>query len=163
MDLLDLNRGITEILTNDSVLKSISTGGINKVEDISEDVFGKGYETYKISLGAEAYDKPIKIAIGIPRKSIDPEMEKRPTPDTKIYDFERELEKFQRMLPNLMKTYPDEFVAIINGVVIDHDKDELKLAKRVYSKYKNEFVLVREVREQLPEIFALESPEGIVR
>lgn len=81
--------------------------------------------------------------------------------DADISAFERELEKFHNLLPNLMKTHLHQFVAILNGKVVDFDKDLFELAKRVYKKYPDEYVLIREVREELPEVFAMESPEGV--
>ena len=81
--------------------------------------------------------------------------------DADIFAFECELEKFHNLLPNLMKTHLHQFVAILNGKVVDFDKDLFELAKRVYKKYPDEYVLIREVREELPEVFAMESPEGV--
>jgi seryl-tRNA synthetase len=81
--------------------------------------------------------------------------------DTDISAFEHELEKFQNLLPDLMKTHLYQFVAILNGTVVDHDEDEFRLVKRLYRKYPNDYVLIREVKKEPPVIFALESPEGV--
>ncbi|MFH1881532.1 MAG: hypothetical protein ABIL62_02315 [Planctomycetota bacterium] len=132
-------------------------------QEIRQDFFGKEYKAYIISFDVAAYDKPIKIAIGIPKHSIDPEVEQKREHDPNILAFERELEKFRSMLPALMKSHPNKFVAVLNGKVVDHDKDELRLANRVYMKYPREFILIREVKKEIPVIFAMESPEGVGR
>ncbi len=76
-------------------------------------------------------------------------------------DFQRELSAFRRMLPTLMRTCPGEFVAVLNGDVVDRDKDEFELAERICNNYTNQFVLIREVKEEILDTVALESPEGV--
>lgn len=146
-------------LTNE--IKEIFLDHTHKKQDVKKDIFGEGYKAYTISIGDEAYDRPIKLAIGIPVKKIDPEMEKSEKPDTSLLAFKKELDKFNQMLPTLMKTYPAEFVAILNGEIVGHHTDELQLAKQIYKRYPAKFVLVREVKSEAPVTVALESPEGV--
>jgi len=172
MNLLDTNIAERNIpidrIERGDLFKASSMG---TEQEIWQDFFGKEYKAYIISIDIAAYDKTIKIAISIPKHSaisipkhsIDPEVEQKREHDPNILTFERELDKFRRMLPALMKSHPNKFVAILNGKVVDHDKDELRLANRVYMKYPRVFVLIREVKEELPVTFALESPEGVGR
>lgn len=157
-------RILDEAPVESDLFKAFLAPGLKGAKEIKGPVFGKGYAIHAYSITSEGYDKPIRVAIGIPlKKSIDPEVEMRREDDQNLLAFEHELEKFQIMLPKLMKTHTDKFVAILNGAVVDHDKDELKLTKRIYSNYPNQFVLVREVKEAVRVTFALESPEGVGR
>jgi len=167
MRLTDLTNGKRDISDNKIVesglFKALLGAGLKRAKEIKENVFGKGYAIHASSISIEGYDKPIQVVIGIPlKKSIDPEVEERVDENQNLLAFKRELEKFQTMLPELMETYPNEFVAILNGEVVGRDKDELELAKKIYKKYLTQFVFIRQVKEELPVTFALESPEGVV-
>jgi hypothetical protein len=76
-------------------------------------------------------------------------------------DFELEDAAFKVMLPTLLVMWPDWFVAVKNGCIVDRDQEEMALATRVEQKYPREFVLIRQVKEQSEE--HLPSPEGEVR
>ncbi len=160
--MVSLTNGRQKFLDEDGYL--VKRGPKGELEQWKKEDSKKGYTIHAFSVASEGYDKPIQLLIGIPRKKcIDPEAEEQEKREWDLSAFEHELQRFQRILPELMKTYPHQFVALLNGEVVDYDKDELELAKRVYSKYKSEFVLVREVKTEVPVIFALESPEGVVR
>ncbi len=47
---------------------------------------------------------------------------------------EREYHAFLRLLPELLKTHRGQHVAIHNEQVVDFDKDEIALIKRVHAK-----------------------------
>jgi len=49
--------------------------------------------------------------------------------------FQEDREVFLRLLPELLKTHPGQFVAIFHGRLVDADPDQWALAKRIYAKY----------------------------
>ena len=49
--------------------------------------------------------------------------------------WEREYRAFLQMLPELLKTHRDRYVAVHEGRVVDDGDDELELASRVWAKY----------------------------
>ena len=55
---------------------------------------------------------------------------------------------FQKMLPTLLSTYANQFVAICSGKVIDSDPDEFELAERVNRLPSDQFVLIERVSEE---------------
>ncbi|MCS6843769.1 MAG: hypothetical protein NZ528_05505 [Caldilineales bacterium] len=59
--------------------------------------------------------------------------------------LEAEMAAFQAQLPSLLPAYPDEFVAIHEGQVIDHDKDLRALHQRVYNRMRSVPVLLQKV------------------
>jgi hypothetical protein len=62
-----------------------------------------------------------------------------------------ESEAFLRLQPDLWEQYPEEYVAIHRGKLVDHDADKAALLQRVEQQYPEHFVLVRQVRIE-PEI-----------
>jgi len=82
--------------------------------------------------------------------------------DTVMKAFERESAAFRRLLPGLLQSSEGWFVAILREEVIDKDPDQFELAKRIDRQFKNEFVLIRQVTEDEPEVILLESPEHLV-
>jgi hypothetical protein len=159
-------------------LKALSSFGLLKFgEDITreilpddeqssgqslKDLFGKDYETYSMKIFTDAYDKPLKIAIGIPKNMSDFVESKSydNASETNYYLFEAEMERLKEVALQLAEKYPDEFIAVKGGEVLDHDKDELTLTKRIYSRYPNDFVLVTHTQQiGIPTEVWLESPE----
>jgi PHD/YefM family antitoxin component YafN of YafNO toxin-antitoxin module len=65
---------------------------------------------------------------------------------------------FQRLLPELLKTHRDQFVAIRDGCLVDADADESALARRVLAQG-DEPVYIQEVRAE-PRVYELPSPEN---
>jgi hypothetical protein len=109
------------------------------------------------------YAQSVKVTVEIERKKIDPEIEDEGrTISDSFRDFEREVAAFGRILPGLLKTHQGVFVAIRKGQVIDQDKSEFSLAKRVHTRYRNEFVLIRpvEVGGDSVAYLSFESPGG---
>ena len=62
----------------------------------------------------------------------------------------REEAAYRMMHAKLMARYANEYVAIYQGELIDHDRDELALLRRLDNQYPNEVVLMKQVRS-LPE------------
>jgi hypothetical protein len=49
--------------------------------------------------------------------------------------FQRELEAFRRLLPELLKTHRDQYVAIHEGQVVGTGPDQIELADRAYAQF----------------------------
>lgn len=75
-----------------------------------------------------------------------------------VNNFDLEDAAFKVMLPTLLVMWPDWFVAVKSGCIVDRDQNEIALATRVEAKHPREFVLIRQVKEQSEE--HLSSPEG---
>jgi hypothetical protein len=73
--------------------------------------------------------------------------------------LEEERETFKRLLPELLKTHPGQFVAIQGGHPIDADTDEGALARRTLTKA-DQAVTIQEVSAQ-PRIYELPYPEVV--
>jgi hypothetical protein len=72
--------------------------------------------------------------------------------------LDRELEAFRAMHADLLASYRDEYVAIHQGRVIDHDLDELALFLRIDEQYPDVPVLIRKVRPEVEEVYTIRSP-----
>lgn len=62
----------------------------------------------------------------------------------------REEAAYREMHAFLMKNFAEHYVAIHAGQLVDHDKDELVLLRRIDEKYPEDVVLLKQVRP-LPE------------
>lgn len=62
--------------------------------------------------------------------------------------MEREVAAFEAMHAELWAKYPNLYVALNQGQVIDSDSDEMALLRRLDKKYGDEVVLVRQVLRQ---------------
>jgi len=66
---------------------------------------------------------------------------------------------FAEQRPQLMRRYRDQYVALSEGRVVDHDKSDEALAARMFKKFGNApFYLAR--LEDKPSIFEVPSPEA---
>ena len=72
--------------------------------------------------------------------------------------MQREKDAFIAMHPQLVQTYLGEYVAIHQGKLIDHDKDDVELIERMRAKLPDEVVLITEVLPELERILYLRSP-----
>ncbi len=70
--------------------------------------------------------------------------------------LQSEMDAFQAQLPALLVTYPDQYVAIHEGQVIDHDADLRALHSRVYAQMGSVPVLLQKVT-------AAPAPDILVR
>jgi hypothetical protein len=55
-----------------------------------------------------------------------------PTPETK---FQKERRAFQALLPILLPTHRDKYVAIHNGEVVESGDDRISVVERAYDNY----------------------------
>lgn len=72
--------------------------------------------------------------------------------------IEAEVAAFEAMHAALWQKYPNQFVAIHQGLVVDHDQDEWALIERINQHYPKAIVLIREVKSVLPGEFIFRSP-----
>jgi hypothetical protein len=70
----------------------------------------------------------------------------------------REEMAFQQLHPELVQHYLGQFVAILNGEVIDHDADQVALYKRIRQRYPKQFVLISPVTKNPVEEYVFRSP-----
>lgn len=73
----------------------------------------------------------------------------------------REEAAYQAMYEELKTKYADEYVAIFNGQLIDHDSDELALLRRLDAQYPDDIVLMRKVLAKPEPDIRLRSPRLI--
>ena len=74
---------------------------------------------------------------------------------------EREKAAYIVMHPVLWQKYPSEHVAIRGGKVVDHDTDGVALSQRVYERYPDEFVLIRQVEPEPDRVLQFRSPRFV--
>lgn len=72
--------------------------------------------------------------------------------------IQREEEAFRAIHAQLRNTYPDQFVAICHGRVVDHDPDQLALLRRVEERYPDTPVLIRQITPEIEEVYTFRSP-----
>ena len=70
--------------------------------------------------------------------------------------LQSEMDAFQTQLPALLDAYPDQYVAMHEGQVIDHDADLRTLHSRVYTRMGSVPVLLQKVT-------ATPTPDILVR
>jgi len=75
-----------------------------------------------------------------------------------LEQFERDHRAFERRREELLQTHRGQFVAVLNGQVVDADPDQGDLAKRVYAKFGYRPIYMDEVREK-PRLYEFPSPE----
>ena len=66
--------------------------------------------------------------------------------------WQRERRAFLRLLPELLKSYRDKFVAIHQEQLVDSDEELIRLALRVYARFGNVpiYMDLVSLREQVP-------------
>ncbi len=70
----------------------------------------------------------------------------------------RELDAFRVMHADLLAKYPNEYVAIHQGQLIDHDTDQLALFLRIDEQYPDVPVLIKQVSPEPEEVYTFLSP-----
>ena len=75
--------------------------------------------------------------------------------------MQQEVAAFEASHVDLWQKYAHQFVAIQQGMVIDHDADELALVERIDARYPDEVVLIRQVLPQLPQPLRFRSPRFV--
>lgn len=73
----------------------------------------------------------------------------------------REEAAFDAMKPDLLAKYFNQYVAVYQGQVVDHDKDELVLVERIDQQYPEQVVLLRQVLPHPPKPLYFRSPRFV--
>ena len=71
---------------------------------------------------------------------------------------EREQTDYRALHSHLWATYPNHYVAIFDGVLIDHDRDGAALSERIEQRYPDQFVLIRRVEQSTERTLYFRSP-----
>jgi len=86
----------------------------------------------------------------------------RPAPKTESATppdpFRAGQKDFERLFPRLMRRYPEQFVALLDGQVVDHDPNDEALAARMFANFGDAPFYIAHVTRQ-PRIYDLPSPE----
>ncbi len=73
----------------------------------------------------------------------------------------REMMAFRQQHAELWATYPQQYVALHQGQLIDYDSDRLALWQRIEANYPDEVILIRQVTAEIDRIFEVRSPRLI--
>ena len=73
-------------------------------------------------------------------------------------DVDKEIIAYHKLHPTLKQNYLGQHVAIYKGELIDHDADGVALSQRVYEKYPDKFILIRQVEVESDRILHFRSP-----
>ena len=72
--------------------------------------------------------------------------------------IDREIEAYRQMHQELLQHYKNEYVAVYQGQMIDHDESKLALYLRIQAEYPEIPVLIRQVRPEVDRIINMRSP-----
>ncbi len=72
--------------------------------------------------------------------------------------IDREMQAYIAMHPRLLQRYRNQYVAIHNGELVDHDKEFDSLLARIDAAYPNQFVWLTKVEEQPIRELTFRSP-----
>jgi hypothetical protein len=75
--------------------------------------------------------------------------------------MEQEQAAFRQMLPELLRQYKDQYVAICRGEVIDHDSNQVALVVRLDQTHPDDVVLVKLVTDKPDRVLRMPSPRLI--
>jgi hypothetical protein len=73
----------------------------------------------------------------------------------------REVDAFEAMHTELWKKYPEQFVAIYGGKVVDFDHDEWALICRIEEKYPDDVVMIDQVKPTFSREIVFHSPRFV--
>ena len=79
-------------------------------------------------------------------------------PDDK---FRREQQAFHRLLPELLRTHRDQYVAIHEGQVVDFGEDKPEVARRAYARFGYIPILVTLVSDRPSTPVRIPSPRVV--
>ncbi|MBX3002160.1 MAG: hypothetical protein KF893_26790 [Caldilineaceae bacterium] len=67
----------------------------------------------------------------------------------------REMEAFRALHPTLLQQYPQQYVGIRRGQLVDHDADQLTLYLRLDEQYPDEVILIKQVCPSIEEVYTI--------
>ena len=71
--------------------------------------------------------------------------------------MEREMAAYEAMHAQLWQQYPNQYIGIHQGQVVDYDSNKVTLLSRIRKQYANQVVLIRQVLPDLPKPFIFRS------
>ena len=71
--------------------------------------------------------------------------------------MEREVAAYEAMHAQLWQQYPNQYIAVHQGEVVDYDSNKVTLLSRIRKQYGNQVVLIRQVLPDLPKPFVFRS------
>ena len=101
------------------------------------------------------------LARVLPYHQENPEVSEGPTAFSIPHDgdaMSHEIAAYASQHEELIKHYLNQYVAVYQGQVIDHDPDHSALFQRINTNYPEEIVLIRQVRLELPRSLHIRSP-----
>ncbi len=75
--------------------------------------------------------------------------------------WRREQRAFRQLLPELLRSHPDAFVAIHEGRVVESGTDKLEVARRAYDRFGYVPIFVSRVIAGAPEPIRIPSPRRL--
>lgn len=72
--------------------------------------------------------------------------------------MEQEQAAYHRMLPDLLRQYKGQYVAVYRSEVIDHDRDQTALVVRLDQTHPDDIVLVKLVTDKPDRVLRIPSP-----
>jgi hypothetical protein len=78
--------------------------------------------------------------------------------DLRVAAIEREVEEYARQHTDIYEQYANEYIAMYEGKVIDHDTNELTLFVRIDERLPDMPVLITKVTKRIIEEYAVHSP-----
>jgi hypothetical protein len=72
--------------------------------------------------------------------------------------MEEEQAAFANMLPDLLRQYKEQYVAVYQGKVIDHDQDQMALAVRIQTDHPDKIILIKKVTAEPDKVLYSRSP-----
>ncbi len=72
-----------------------------------------------------------------------------------------ELQAYLELHPTLRAQFPEQYVALQRGQLVDHDHDGLALSRRVHQRWPDKFVLIRKVEAQPDRELRMRSPRFV--
>lgn len=115
------------------------------------------YRTAIYKEGQLTLEEPLALPDGA-RVEIAVRWEQYKEPDAEEEAIARETEHFVAQHADLLQQYRGAYIAMKDGVVVDHDHDRLALYARVAETWGDTPVLVTPVREQPIQGFVIRSP-----
>jgi antitoxin (DNA-binding transcriptional repressor) of toxin-antitoxin stability system len=139
------------------VTKTISLKETRTTYSLSLDETQLGQEPIIIKRG----DQPLAVLIPIEKyREFVAWQESRAERHRQLSALQKEREAFHRLRDQLLKTHRGQFVAVLDGQVVDSDVDNCKLAQRVYNKFGYVPIYIQRVEEK-PTVYDIPSPEVV--
>ena len=74
--------------------------------------------------------------------------------------FAAEEQRFYQIRERLLRRYPEQFVALYQGRVVGHGKDDEELARQMFEKFGDAPFYITKVEKE-PTVYEVPSPETV--